>query len=63
MTDAIYTTRLQMSSQNIEGEVTLKLLFDKSRADLPDNSCQNTGANNWWARKGRRARSCQDRTF
>jgi hypothetical protein len=31
MTDAIYTTRLQMSSQNIEQGVKLKLVFTHSK--------------------------------
>ena len=45
MTDAIYTTRVQMSSQNIEEKLKLKLRFEEFLALRPDNSCQTEAAN------------------
>jgi hypothetical protein len=45
LTDAIYTTRVQMSSQNIEEAAKIKSRSEKAMATQPDNSCQIAAAN------------------
>jgi hypothetical protein len=56
-TDAIYTTLIEMSSQNIGKGVKSELLLADSWHTGADNSCQSAAANKCFASRGRELRS------